>query len=275
MSLYKPYPSSSSSSGLPSHTTEFDILKSSHRFLHDDTDGKKDLSWSDQLARKYYESLFREFAVCDLKHYKSGNFALRWRTESEVLSGAGEKTCANTRCPDHEPSSDQLEHPDAPPSIPLTTLELPFAYEEQGETKSALVKVVLCGRCVTKLMWKRNKEKEKEKERMDQEKSRESYGGTKRNMGAALSSAEGNAAGRRRSDGLGRVQDTSPGDKSNHGYLGGEEEGEASRSKKRRGDETGRDGGRPRRRSSRSVSPIRRKSEARSNRHRRSASPRQ
>ena len=33
-------------------------------------------------------------------------------------------------------------------------------YEEQGETKSALVKVVLCGKCVKKLMWKRQKEKE-------------------------------------------------------------------------------------------------------------------
>lgn len=73
MSLYRPYPSGSSSSGPPSHATEFDILKSSHRFLHDDTDAKKDISWNDQLARKYYSSLFREFAVCDLKHYKTGN----------------------------------------------------------------------------------------------------------------------------------------------------------------------------------------------------------
>jgi len=46
--------------------------------------------------------------------------------------------------------------------VPLTTLELPFAYLEHGESKSALVKVVLCGRCVKKLMWKRTKEKEKE-----------------------------------------------------------------------------------------------------------------
>ena len=45
--------------------------------------------------------------------------------------------------------------------VPLTTLELPFAYLEHGESKSALVKVVLCGRCVKKLMWKRTKEKEK------------------------------------------------------------------------------------------------------------------
>lgn len=30
-------------------------------------------TWEDRLAEKYYENLYREFAVCDLKHYKSGN----------------------------------------------------------------------------------------------------------------------------------------------------------------------------------------------------------
>ena len=30
-------------------------------------------SWNDQLAAKYYATLYREFALCDLKHYKSGN----------------------------------------------------------------------------------------------------------------------------------------------------------------------------------------------------------
>lgn len=34
---------------------------------------------------------------------------------------------------------------------------------ERGENKSALVKVALCGKCVKKLMWKRQKEKEKGK----------------------------------------------------------------------------------------------------------------
>ena len=34
-------------------------------------------SWEDRLAQKYYESLYREFAVCDLKHYKSGNVSPR------------------------------------------------------------------------------------------------------------------------------------------------------------------------------------------------------
>jgi protein FRA10AC1 len=37
----------------------------------------------------------------------------------------------------------------------LRTLELPFGYVEQGEVKSALVKVVLCGKCVKKILWKR------------------------------------------------------------------------------------------------------------------------
>jgi protein FRA10AC1 len=67
-----------------------------------------------------------------------------------VLSGAGENTCGNTRCKHHTNQN---------PAVQSSTLELPFAYEEHGEQKSALVKVVLCPRCLKKLMWKRNKEK--------------------------------------------------------------------------------------------------------------------
>jgi protein FRA10AC1 len=70
MSLY-PKPSSSSTS----FATEFDILRASHKFLRQDNDiaESHNTSWNDQLAQKYYDNLFREFAVCDLKHYKSGN----------------------------------------------------------------------------------------------------------------------------------------------------------------------------------------------------------
>ncbi|KAK0500164.1 folate-sensitive fragile site protein Fra10Ac1-domain-containing protein [Armillaria luteobubalina] len=131
--------------------TEFEILKASHKFLREDEDNEKDSSWEDKLASKYYSSLYREFAVCDLKHYKSGNFALRWRTEEEVLSGAGETTCGNTRCVHHDPRDDY--------KTSLTTLELPFTYSEHGETKSALVKAVLCKKCLDKMMWKRRKER--------------------------------------------------------------------------------------------------------------------
>ncbi|KAJ7679019.1 folate-sensitive fragile site protein Fra10Ac1-domain-containing protein [Mycena polygramma] len=150
MALY-PYPSSSKAPNLPGKT-EFEILKESHKFLREE-DNKGSLSWDEQLASKYYDSLFREYAVCDLKHYKTGNFSLRWRTEAEVLAGAGEMTCANTRCEYHDTRGRR------PP--PLTTLELPFAYTEHGEAKSALVKAVLCEKCLRKLMWKRRKEKER------------------------------------------------------------------------------------------------------------------
>ena len=126
------------------------------RFLREDND-QEPLTWEEQLAKKYYDNLYREYAVCDLKHYKTGNvsfstartyfmnelrsfqFSLRWRTEDEVLSGAGETTCGNTRCPFHD--SHNVE--EARPS--LKTLELPFSYEENGENKFALVKVVSPG----------------------------------------------------------------------------------------------------------------------------------
>jgi len=154
MALYKPYTSRTPAKPEQPAITEFDILKASHKFLRDDTEAEAS-TWNDQLAKKYYDSLYREFAICDLKHYKSGNFALRWRTETEVLDGTGETSCTNTRCEHHGSSS----------SPELTTLELPFAYEERGERKEALVKIVLCPRCVRKLVWKRRHDKSDPKER--------------------------------------------------------------------------------------------------------------
>lgn len=167
MSFY----SQGSSSRLPpvSTTTEFDVLKAAHKFLRDeDQEGhgntKNNQSWEDQVAKKYYDSLYREFGVCDLKHYKSGNFALRWRTEDEVISGRGEETCGNTRCKQHV-VDDQSRTPERSEGKrrKLNTVELPFAYEEHGEQKAALVKVVLCDSCLRKLMWKREKDKEKQR----------------------------------------------------------------------------------------------------------------
>lgn len=136
--------------------TDFDILKASHQFLRDDDDEEEDnLSYDETVALKYYRGLFKEFAVCDLKHYKSGNISLRWRTEDEVISGAGQFSCGNTRCKWHAP--DQLENSTKPPA--LITLEVPFGYIEHEEAKSALVKLVLCSKCKKKLTWKRDKEK--------------------------------------------------------------------------------------------------------------------
>jgi len=167
MALYKYGEHSKTGSSVPSGPSEFDILKASHKFLRKDEENEKDLAWNEQVAKKYYSSLFREFAVCDLKHYKSGNFSLRWRTEDEVVLGAGETTCGNTRCPLHDTRYAEDFHPS------LKTLELPFSYVEHGENQFALVKVVLCDKCVKKLMWKRNKEK-KEQEATANEDNQES-----------------------------------------------------------------------------------------------------
>ena len=67
-----------------------------------------------------------------MNELRSFQFLLRWRTEDEVLSGAGETTCGNTRCTFHD--SHNVE--EARPS--LKTLELPFSYEENGENKGSL-----------------------------------------------------------------------------------------------------------------------------------------
>ncbi|TCD63340.1 hypothetical protein EIP91_005659 [Steccherinum ochraceum] len=155
MDLYKRGSSSTSKQVVVGQgRTEFEILKASHRFLREEEEEERSLPWNDQVAKKYYSSLYREFAVCDLKHYKSGNFSLRWRTEDEVVSGAGETSCGNTRCLFHDTRQADQYHPS------LSTLELPFSYVEDEESKFALVKVVLCAKCVKKLMYKRNKEKE-------------------------------------------------------------------------------------------------------------------
>lgn len=124
-----------------------------NRFLRDDDDKElEELSPEDRIAVKYYRGLFKEFALVDLKHYKSGQvrphpfpsdllltrtqFALRWRTEPEVLSGLGQFTCGNTRCAYHQAEDDMPV-----PQPKLVTLELPFGYVEEGEAKQALVKV--------------------------------------------------------------------------------------------------------------------------------------
>ena len=84
----------------PTTLSELAILQKHHQFIRDDDDGDintSKLSWEDKLALSWYSKLFREYAVCDLTHYKTGGVALRWRTESEVLDRVGE-VCPNHLC---------------------------------------------------------------------------------------------------------------------------------------------------------------------------------
>ncbi|KAM0746389.1 hypothetical protein T439DRAFT_329835, partial [Meredithblackwellia eburnea MCA 4105] len=152
----------------PASKTELDILKERRRFIHDTDVDPATLSWEDQIAMKYYSTLFREFCVVNLKHYKHGAIALRWRTEDEVLQGIAHLTCASMRCEFHLPPPGLDEEPDpesTEPLVPtrLTEYETNFSYVEEGEKKSALVKVVLCKDCGKKLLYGREKKKRNER----------------------------------------------------------------------------------------------------------------
>ncbi|KAL7423576.1 hypothetical protein Q5752_001156 [Cryptotrichosporon argae] len=153
--------------------TEWDVLRENHRFIRDD-EAPADVSWEERLARAYESKLFKEFALIDLKHYKSKRLALRWRTAPEVVDGIGEDTCGSLRCRHHLPASADPRFGDSEFGTPhasdagrddegaglgdegsavrLRSYELPFVYAEAGERKEALVKVRLCRRCERKLV---------------------------------------------------------------------------------------------------------------------------
>ena len=62
---------------LPKSRTELDVLVEHHKFIREVREGaerqetEEKLSWEDELAEKFYATLFREFAVVNLKHFKS------------------------------------------------------------------------------------------------------------------------------------------------------------------------------------------------------------
>jgi protein FRA10AC1 len=174
------------------------------RFIRDTTTDPSQLSWEDNLALKYYNSLFREFAITNLKHYKSGQIALRWRTENEVLSGVGHLTCASMRCAHHAPLPERAaEFEDDPESeqplvdVALHEYEVPFGYVEDGERRECLVKVVLCEEDGRRLMIGRRRAKREseanEVARRDDAKERETAHerskGTERSRGDRGSSS--------------------------------------------------------------------------------------
>ncbi|RAL53883.1 hypothetical protein DM860_004354 [Cuscuta australis] len=138
---------------LPVKTDE-DTLREGYRFIRTEEDDM-DPSWEQRLVKRYYDKLFKEYCIADMKHYKSGKIGLRWRTEKEVISGKGQFECGNKYCNQKDG---------------LASYEVNFSYVEARETKQALVKLVACERCAEKLLYKKQKEKEQMKE---QERKRE------------------------------------------------------------------------------------------------------
>lgn len=58
------------------------------------------------MARKFYNKLYKEFALADLTRYKEGKLGLRWRSEAEVDSGKGQHSCGSLHCQTVDSTSD-------------------------------------------------------------------------------------------------------------------------------------------------------------------------
>ncbi|KAN0026264.1 hypothetical protein ACTFIV_007248 [Dictyostelium citrinum] len=146
--------------------TDYQILKENHQFLRDEDENENidQLTWEEKLAKTYYDRLYKEYAIIDLSRYKSGEIGLRWRIESEVISGRGQFTCANKKCESSSINNKIGE---------LKSFEVPFSYNELNENKIALVKVVLCPLCSKLLNYTNIKKKKKElKKFLKQEKNK-------------------------------------------------------------------------------------------------------
>ncbi|CAO4363772.1 unnamed protein product [Caenorhabditis nigoni] len=132
-------------------TTDLDVLKKHHKFVWNEEDeGKEPESWEKRMAKKYYEKLYREFAIIDLSMYKNNKFGLRWRTENEVKEGKGHWWCGARKCSENSQ---------------MATWEVNFAYKEDGRSKNTLVKVTLCPKCSNKLNYGSKKRQIKQKKR--------------------------------------------------------------------------------------------------------------
>lgn len=139
--------------------SDFDILVENFRFIRSEDDDAAD-SWEVRLARRYYSKLFREYAVADLSRYKEGKVGLRWRTQQEVVNGAGQFECGAKGCGERRG---------------LASFEVPFSYVEAGERKQALVKVRVCPTHAYQLNYRKQQdaeERHKAQRRKAEEKER-------------------------------------------------------------------------------------------------------
>ncbi|CAL4133741.1 unnamed protein product, partial [Meganyctiphanes norvegica] len=109
---------------------DIDVIRENHQFLWEDDDAAD--TWEQQLAKKYYDKLFKEYCICDLTRYKENQIGMRWRIEREVVSGKGQFSCGEKHCSINEN---------------LRSWEMNFGYVEHGIKKNALIKLRLCHDC--------------------------------------------------------------------------------------------------------------------------------
>lgn len=91
-------------------------------------------------SKLYYERLLREYSITDLSLYKQGKIGLRWRTPMEIIQGKGHFSCASKTCST---------------SHGLSSIELEFAFIEDGHSRRCLVKVRVCPACAYQVNYKK------------------------------------------------------------------------------------------------------------------------
>lgn len=152
------------------------MIKEHHRFLWKDSEDEE--SWEVQLAKRYYDKLFKEYVIIDLSRYKENKFGMRWRGETEVVTGKGQFICAAKKCDVREK---------------LRTWEVNFGYVEHEEKKNALIKCRLCFECSYKLNYHHKK-----KELTKRKKSKKSKKKKKKRSRSSSSSSDSDEVSKRR-----------------------------------------------------------------------------
>ncbi len=92
---------------LPPAQSDWEALRSHFQFVLPDEDEQSPLSgakkygstWQDRMVQHYHSHLYKEYVLADLSRVlEIGNVGLRWRTENEVKSGRGFRSCGNLKC---------------------------------------------------------------------------------------------------------------------------------------------------------------------------------
>lgn len=134
-------------------------------------------TYQDRMVKHYHSHLYKEYVLADLTT-RPGQVGLRWRTAEEVKRGKGNATCGNKHCPSYA-SPSQIQNTDSlreyytqqsetneeeellllakvSHGLGLHDYEVPFTYQEHGDSKTELVKLRLCLRCAPLLFQKKD-----------------------------------------------------------------------------------------------------------------------
>lgn len=100
--FYKKSPavaSASTSQASESTRSDFDVVRKHHRFIRTvEDDCALEEDWERRVAKRYYDRLYKEYVLVELRRCAQRQLAMRWRTEKEVLRGKGQFVCAALDC---------------------------------------------------------------------------------------------------------------------------------------------------------------------------------